>query len=81
MAGTLAGNAFIGVLPRAKGFSLYKDDIAILWDNTRPMKGTRNIRFMNERSFTLLLAFSPAPLARKLQAISSRFATATLEGL
>jgi hypothetical protein len=74
-------SAFMGVLSRQKGFSLNKTLNAILWDNTRPMKGTRTIRFMNEHSFTFLLALSSASIGRECQTISSRFATATLEGL
>jgi hypothetical protein len=65
----------------AKGFCLNKTLNAILWDNTRPMKGTTTIRSMNEHSFSLLLALLPASAERKCWNISSRFATATLEGL
>jgi hypothetical protein len=36
---------------------------------------------MNEHSFTFSLAFSHTSIERKHQTISSRFATATLEGL
>ena len=72
---------FIGVVPLTGRIQFGKDVCAILWDNTPPMKGISNIRFMNERSFTLLLAFSPFPVERKPRTISSRFATATLEGL
>ena len=71
----------MGVLHNAKGFRLNKTLNAILWDNTRPMKGVSTIRYMNEHSFTLLLAFSLASVERKCRTISSRFATATLEGL
>jgi hypothetical protein len=81
MAGTLVRSAFKGVLHNAKGFGLNKTLNAILWDNTRPMKGISTIRFMNEHSFTFLLAFPLAAVERKYRTISTRFATATLEGL
>jgi hypothetical protein len=53
----------------------------IMCDNTQPMKGISTIHFMNERSFTHLLAFSRAANARRSRTSSSRFATAILEGL
>jgi hypothetical protein len=80
MAGTvlkLRSRAFCNVIR----FGLKKALNAILCDNTQPMKGARTIRFMNEHSFTFLLAFPLASVERKSLAISSRFGTAILEGL
>lgn len=54
---------------------------AIMWHNTRPTKGIRTIRLMNEHSFTFSLAFAPDTIGRQCQTISSRFAIATWEGL
>ena len=54
---------------------------SIMWHNTQPIKGIRTIRHMNEHSFTFLLASPPDSIGRTVQKISSRFATATWEGL
>src|SRR6185437_13215480 len=54
---------------------------SIMWHNTRPTKGMRTIRLMNERSFTFSLAYLPGFIGRLCETISSRFATATWEGL
>src|SRR5215471_15442633 len=53
----------------------------MLWDNTRPMKGIRTIRIMNEYSFTHLLAISFFSVERNFRTVSSRFATSHIGGI
>ena len=73
--------AFSGHFISLVRYGLKKAFSAIMCDNTQPMKGARTIRFMNEHSFTFLLAFPLASVERKSLIISSRFGTAILEGL
>jgi hypothetical protein len=73
--------AFSGRFISLVRYGLKKAFSAIMCDNTQPMKGARTIRLMNEHSFTHLLAFQLALVERKSVTISSRFATAILEGL